>query len=83
MVINHELIDLLADRIVTVLVEHGPGVEDHDSAAELASGVALLETVCLVVSAEVALKAQGEGDVLIELVALHLVEIRLAELGES
>jgi hypothetical protein len=65
---------------MTILVKHLPRVEDHDSQAKLTLSVALLESVLFVVSSEVALETIIERDLLIELIALHLVEVSFADI---
>lgn len=65
---------------MTVLVEHGPWLEDHDSQAKLALSIAAFKPIRLEVSSEVALEAEAESDLLVEFVILHLVKISLAEL---
>lgn len=65
---------------MTVLVEHGPWLEDHDSQAKLTLSIAAFEPIRLVVSSEVALEAKAKRDLLVEFVILHLVKVSLAEL---
>ena len=74
-----EFVNLFADIVMPVLVEHCPGLEHHDSTTKFATDVTLLELVRFVVTSEISLDAKVQCNFLVKFVILHFIKIRFIE----